>query len=173
MVLFRTPHSAAMIRISKMTDYATVILAALGREPAGSLLSTAELASRTRIAAPTVSKALKALHRAGLVRSTRGLRGGYALARPAAGISAAAILDALEGRVAVTDCSAGRGHCEIETSCGVGRAWQRVNLALRHSLHGVSLAQLAGLDDAEVRLAPLELELRPVVGGRAAAALTR
>ena len=73
-----------MIRISKMTDYATVILAAMAREPAGSLLSTAELAARTHIAAPTVSKALKSLHRAGLVRSTRGLRGGYALARPAA-----------------------------------------------------------------------------------------
>ena len=139
-----------MIRISKMTDYATVILAALAREPAGSLLSTAELAG-----------------------STRGLRGGYALARPAAGISAAAILDALEGPVAVTDCSAGQGHCDIETTCGVGRAWQRVNLALRHSLHGVSLAQLAGLDAAELRLAPLERELRPVIGGRAAAALTR
>jgi hypothetical protein len=48
-----------------------------------------------------------------------------------------------------------------------------VNLALRHSLHGVSLAQLAGIDAAEVRLAPLELELRPAAGGRAASALAR
>ena len=162
-----------MIRISKMTDYATVLLAALARAPAGSLQTTAELAQRTRIAAPTVSKVLKSLQRSGLVRSVRGLRGGYALARPAHGISAAAILDALEGPVAVTDCSAGRGHCEIETTCGVGRAWQRVNVALRRSLHDVSLAQLAGLDDAEVRLGALESELRPVAGGRAAAALTR
>ena len=103
----------------------------------------------------------------------RGLRGGYALARPAIGISAAAILDALEGPVAVTDCSAGRGHCEIETTCSAGRAWQRVNLALRRSLHEVSLLQLAGLDDTELRLSALERELRPAVGGRAAAALTR
>ena len=141
--------------------------------PAGALQTTAELATRTRIAPPTVSKVLKSLQRAGLVRSVRGLRGGYALARPAEGISAAAILDALEGPVAVTDCAAGKGHCEIETTCGVGRAWQRVNVALRRSLYDVSLAQLAGLDEAALRFDALERELRPVPGGRAAAALTR
>jgi FeS assembly SUF system regulator len=161
-----------MIRISKMTDYATVILAELARTP-GVQLSAANLAERTQIAAPTVSKALKTLHRAGLLRSTRGLHGGYSLARPAESISAAAILDALEGPVAVTDCSAGSGQCEIERTCGVGRAWQRVNLALRRSLHDVSLAQLAGLDDRDMRLAPLEREIKPAAGGRAAAALNR
>jgi FeS assembly SUF system regulator len=113
-----------MIRISRMTDYATVILAALAREPEA-CLSAPALSERTRIGMPTVSKVLKALHRGGLVRSTRGQHGGYALARPPAAISAAAILDVIEGPVAVTDCSAGRGHCEIETTCGVGHAWQR------------------------------------------------
>ena len=161
-----------MIRISRMTDYATVLLAALAREPAA-CLSASALAEHTRIGTPTVSKVMKILHRGGLVRSTRGLHGGYSLARPAAAISAAAILDALEGPVAVTDCSSGRGHCDIETTCGVGRAWQRVNLALRHALHDVSLAQLAGLDEQPVTLGALERELKPRVGGRAAAALNR
>lgn len=161
-----------MIRISKMTDYATVILAELARSP-GVQQSAASLAERTQIAAPTVSKALKALHRAGLLRSTRGLHGGYSLARPAKEISAAAILDALEGPVAVTDCAAGAGQCEIERTCGVGRAWQRVNLALRRSLYDVTLAQLAGIDAAEVRVSPLEHEIKPAAGGRAAAALNR
>jgi FeS assembly SUF system regulator len=173
MVLYPPGAVSAVIRISKMTDYATVLLAALARVPAGSLQTTAELAEHTRIALPTVSKVLKSLQRAGLVRSARGLRGGYALARAADEISAAAILDALEGPVAVTDCSVGRGHCEIENTCGVGRAWQRVNTALRRSLHDVSLAQLAGLDNAELRLGALERELRPTPGGRAAAALIR
>ena len=80
-----------MIRISRMTDYATVLLAALAREPAA-CLSASALAERTRIGTPTVSKVMKILHRGGLVRSTRGLHGGYSLARPAAAISAAAIL---------------------------------------------------------------------------------
>lgn len=161
-----------MIRISKMTDYATVLLAALAREP-GACLSASALSERTRIGVPTVSKVLKILHRGGLVRSTRGLHGGYALARPAEAISAAAILDVLEGPVAVTDCSAGEGQCEIETTCGVGRAWQRVNLAIRRSLYDVSLAQLAGLETRAFELRGFEHQLKPVAGGRAAAALHR
>jgi FeS assembly SUF system regulator len=144
-----------------LTDYATVILAALAGEPAR-VQTAAALAEQTHIAAPTVSKLLKQLQRSGLVVSTRGLHGGYHLARPPAQISAAAILDALEGPVALTDCSAGHGHCEIEDSCRVGRVWQRLNLAIRRSLNDVSLAQLAGLEAAPARLPTLEREMRAV-----------
>lgn len=147
------------MRISRLTDYATVILAALAEDPARVQTATA-LAERTHIGAPTVSKLLKQLHRAGMVSSTRGLHGGYRLARPAAQISAGAILDALEGPLALTDCSAGQGQCGIEQTCRVGRAWQRVNLAIRRALSEVSLAQLAGLDAAQVRLPTLEREMK-------------
>jgi FeS assembly SUF system regulator len=155
-----------MLRIRRLTDYATVLLATLASEPQR-VQTAASLAEQTHIAAPTVSKLLKQLHRAGLVSSTRGLRGGYQLARPAAQISAAAILDALEGPVALTDCSAGHGQCEIEETCRVGRVWQRLNLAIRRALYEVSLAQLAGLDAPPARLPALEREMK------AAAARTR
>jgi FeS assembly SUF system regulator len=148
-----------MLRISRLTDYATVLLAALANEPAR-VQTAAALAEQTHIAAPTVSKLLKQLHRAGLVTSTRGLHGGYQLARPASQISAAAILDALEGPVALTDCSAGHGNCGIEETCRVGKVWQRLNLAIRRSLYDVSLAQLAGLDAAPARLPALEREMK-------------
>ncbi|HVC30058.1 MAG TPA: SUF system Fe-S cluster assembly regulator, partial [Steroidobacteraceae bacterium] len=114
-----------MVRISRLTDYATVLLAALAEQPAR-VQTAAALAEQTRIAAPTVSKLRKQLQRAGLVASTLGLHGGYQLARPPAEISAAAILDAMEGPVALTDCSVGAGHCEIEETCRVGRVWQRL-----------------------------------------------
>ena len=148
-----------MLRISRLTDYATVLLAALASEP-HRVQTAASLAEQTRIAAPTVSKLLKQLQRAGLVSSTRGLHGGYQLARPAAQISAAAILDALEGPVALTDCSAGQGQCEIEETCRVGPVWQRLNLAIRRALYDVSLAQLAGLDAPPARLPALEREMK-------------
>jgi len=147
-----------MLRISRLTDYATVILAALAGAP-GRVQTAAALAAQTHIAAPTVSKLLKQLQRAALVTSTRGLHGGYQLARPATQISAAAILDALEGPMALTDCSVGDGNCEIEQSCRVGRVWQRLNLAIRRSLYEVSLAQLAGMD-ASPRLPTLEREMK-------------
>jgi len=148
-----------MLRISRLTDYATVLLATLAGEPQR-VQTAASLAEQTHIAAPTVSKLLKQLQRAGLVTSTRGLHGGYQLARPAAQISAAAILDALEGPVALTDCSVGHGQCEIEESCRVGRVWQRLNLAIRRSLYEVSLAQLAGLDAPPARLPVLDREMK-------------
>jgi FeS assembly SUF system regulator len=148
-----------MLRISRLTDYATVVLATLAHEPERVQTATA-LAEHTRIALPTVSKLLKQLQRANLVTSTRGLHGGYQLARPAAQISAAAILDALEGPVALTDCAAGEGHCDIESNCRVGRVWQRLNLAIRRSLQEVTLAQLAGIDSSQVRLPTLEREVK-------------
>lgn len=152
-----------MLRISRLTDYATVLLATLAGEPQR-VQTAASLAEQTRIAAPTVSKLLKQLQRAGLVTSTRGLHGGYQLARPAAQISAAAILDALEGPVALTDCSVGHGQCEIEATCRVGRVWQRLNLAILRALYDVSLAQLAGLDAPPARLATLEREMKAAAG---------
>ena len=85
-----------MLRISRLTDYATVLLAALAEQPDRVQTATA-LAEQTHIAAPTVSKLLKQLQRAKLVTSTRGLHGGYQLARPATQISAAAILARIAG----------------------------------------------------------------------------
>jgi FeS assembly SUF system regulator len=151
-----------MVRISRLTDYATVILATLAGEP-DHVLNAHHLAEATRIALPTVSKLLKQLQRSGLVISTRGQHGGYRLARPATQISAAAILDALEGPVALTDCAAGLGQCDIEDSCRVGRVWQRLNAAIRRSLAEVTLAQLAGLDTAPFHGPSLERELRAPV----------
>lgn len=148
-----------MLRISRMTDYATVALAALARSSAPQMTAAA-LAARTGIAAPTVSKLMKQLHRAGLVSSTRGLHGGYQLARGAEHISAAAILDALEGPFALTECSTGHGQCDIEGHCRVSRAWQSVNGAIRRSLQDVSLAQLAGLDAHPAHLPALEHEVK-------------
>jgi FeS assembly SUF system regulator len=152
-----------MLRISRLTDYATVLLAALAGEP-GRVRTATALADETHIAAPTVSKLLKQLQRAGLVTSTRGLHGGYQLSRPPAQISAATILDALEGPVALTDCAAGHGNCEIEDSCRVSRVWQRLNLAIRRALYDVTLAQLAGIDAAPARLPALEREMKAAAG---------
>lgn len=132
-----------MLRISRLTDYATVILASLG---GGSLASAADVAQRTHIGLPTVSKLLKELQHAGLVRSMRGARGGYQLARPATGISAADIIDAVEGPVALTQCASGSGICGIESTCQVGHGWQRVSLAIRRALTDICLTDLISRD---------------------------
>ena len=130
-----------MLRISKLTDYGTVVLANLARRE-GRVCSAAEVADATGIALPTVRKLLKSLCRAGLVTSTRGSNGGYQLARSAADISAAAVIDALDGPVSITECSASDSHCDFESVCNVGSAWQRINVAIRRALDDISLVDL-------------------------------
>ncbi|MGE0189663.1 MAG: SUF system Fe-S cluster assembly regulator [Steroidobacteraceae bacterium] len=139
-----------MLRISKLTDYATVILACLATGDER-LYTAAELAELTHLSPATVSKLLKKLNQAGLVNSGRGSHGGYQLAKPATAISAAAILDALEGPFALTECSNVHSTCSIAGSCHVGHSWQRVNAAIRNALDDVSLSQLAGLDRAPLK----------------------
>lgn len=130
-----------MLRLSKLTDYGTLILAELAAEHNG-LASAGQVADATHLAQPTVRKLLKSLTRAGLVVSERGVQGGYALARPAERISAADIIDALEGPVAITECSSADGACDLESYCRVGRAWQKINRSIRRALEHVTLADL-------------------------------
>lgn len=130
-----------MLRISKLTDYGTVVLAQLASDPSA-VHSAADVSEATGIALPTVSKLLKSLTRAQIVRSTRGASGGYQLGRDPREISAADVIDALEGPVSITECSATDSHCDYESTCSVGNAWQRVNVAIRHALDEVTLVDL-------------------------------
>ena len=130
-----------MLKISRLTDYGTVVLAQLAANE-GQVCSATEVANATEIGLPTVSKLLKSLARAGLVTSTRGATGGYELARDPQEISAADVIDALEGPVAITECSSADSHCDFEHVCNVGGAWQRINVAIRHALDDISLDDL-------------------------------
>jgi FeS assembly SUF system regulator len=130
-----------VLRISKLTDYGTVVLAELAGAP-GDVCSAADVAHATGIGLPTVSKLLKRLAQADLVLSTRGVNGGYRLARDPREITAANVIDALEGPVSITECSASDSNCDYEHVCNVGNAWQRVNIAIRRALDEVSLADL-------------------------------
>lgn len=155
-----------MLRISKLTDYGTVVLACLATR-SGQRLTAGAVAEQTRLGLPTVSKLLKCFHRAGIVTSTRGAQGGYQLARDAASISAAEIIDAIEGPVAITECSGIHSACDFETVCSTGSAWQRVNAAIRRSLDGISLAQLSGQEAVAVWRPELKGAIRPTATGRA------
>ena len=130
-----------MLRISKLTDYGTVILADLAARDRA-VASAAEVADATGLGVATVRKLLKMLGKADLVVATRGAQGGYRLAREPARISAAEVIDALEGPVSITACSTTDHHCEIEAQCTVGGAWQRINVAIRRALRDISLTDL-------------------------------
>ena len=130
-----------MLRVTKLTDYATVVLTALAARP-GAVASTTDLAEQAGLEVPTVAKLLKPLAQAGLVEGFRGTNGGYRLARPAAEISLVQIVEAMEGPLGMTECSLHAGACGIEQSCGVRANWRRINDVVADALRGVTLAQM-------------------------------
>jgi len=127
-----------MLRVTKLTDYATVVMTVLASR-ADSVLSAADLAERAHLEAPTVSKILKPLAQAGLVESFRGANGGYRLARAANAITLIEIVEAIEGKLGMTECSVHKG---IEDRCGVRANWRRVNDVVADALRNVTLAQM-------------------------------
>lgn len=130
-----------MLRISKLTDYATVVMTCLA-EAVDEVLSAQQLAERARLETPTVSKLLKQLAHAGLVTSFRGVHGGYRLAREAHAITVAEIVVAIEGPIGMTECSVHTGQCGHESHCGVRVNWQRISLAVTSALESVTLAEM-------------------------------
>jgi FeS assembly SUF system regulator len=130
-----------MLRVTKLTDYATVVLSSMADTP-GRVHNATELAERAHLELPTVSKLLKTLAQAGLVEGFRGSAGGYRLAKPAAQISLIHIVEAIEGPLGMTECSGEHSNCEHETHCGVRSKWLRINDVVANALRGVSLAEM-------------------------------
>jgi len=130
-----------MLRISKLTDYAILIMVELSRD--GETLSAQSLAERVRVEAPTASKVLKLLSGSGLLESFRGPSGGYRVARKAGEISVAEVIAAIEGPIAMTECSIEEGLCSQEQNCDLRGNWQRISLAVADALQQVSLAEMA------------------------------
>lgn len=127
-----------------MADYAVVTMSAAARHCGGARVSAAQLAVETGLPVPTVQKLVSRLTAAGLLRSSRGVGGGLKLARPAAAITLADIIEAVEGPIALTACvDQQRQDCGMEENCGVRPHWPLVNQTLRGALAGVSLTQLA------------------------------
>ena len=132
-----------MLRLSKLTDYGIVVMTCLAEEPKA-IRAANEVSACTRVTLPTVSKVLKLLSRSGLVLSCRGAKGGYRLARSPEQISVAQVIDALEGPVALTECSSETSNCSQESHCSIRGNWQRINDVVRHALEEVSLAEMVG-----------------------------
>ncbi len=136
-----------MFRLSKLTDYAVVVLVRLAR---GTDIQTSPtIASATGIPEPTVAKVLKTLTQANLVASHRGAHGGYRLARPLASIAVAEIIEALDGPIALTACVDG-GGCDSAILCPMHKSWDPVNTAIRQALSAISLADMQAASPALV-----------------------
>jgi FeS assembly SUF system regulator len=135
--MYKTP----MLKLSKLTDYAVVVLVRLSEE--GGLQTSGGIAAATGVPEPTVAKVLKIMTGAGLVCSQRGARGGYRLARPLAQIPVADVITVIDGPIALTACvEHSPSVCEASGLCPVKGRWDTVNTAILDALSAISLADM-------------------------------
>ncbi|MBI5154042.1 SUF system Fe-S cluster assembly regulator [Candidatus Poribacteria bacterium] len=133
-----------MIRLTRHTDYALVLLTYFVRRPIEHVHNARDLAAISGLPMPTVGKILKLLTRAELLESVRGANGGYRLARVPGEISVIEIIRAIEGPVAMTDCVGGSPDgCTMEPHCPVTSNWHRINRAVVGALEGITLEEMA------------------------------
>jgi FeS assembly SUF system regulator len=148
---------AAMLKLSRMTDYAVLIMAQLaGADQAAagagvaanggieSMDTASGLAERTGLQQATVAKLLRLLAQGGLLTSQRGAHGGYMLARAPQDITVSAIVTAVEGPIAITACADGHSGepCSLEILCPMSHGWNRINSAIRTALADITLAEM-------------------------------
>jgi FeS assembly SUF system regulator len=129
-----------MFKLSKLTDYAVVVLVKLAHDDA--VQTAPGIAATTGIPEPTVAKVLKILAGRELVTSQRGARGGYRLTLPLRSIPVAAVISAIDGPIALTACVEG-GDCNTQRLCPMHGRWDPVNTAIQSALNGITLADMA------------------------------
>jgi FeS assembly SUF system regulator len=146
-----------MLKLSKLTDYAIILLSALSKDSVQSY-SASTLAAMTSIPEPTTAKILKMLSAGGLVLSIRGAHGGYKATGTYEDTPLTRIIEVIEGDISLTDCAANEDHdCSIKESCPLEGAWSGVNKLLYETLSDVKLSSL--LNKAQIR----KTEIRDVV----------
>jgi FeS assembly SUF system regulator len=137
-----------VLRITKQTDYGILLLSRLASLPPGRILSARDAARWSGLSMPMASKILKRLARGSIVRSHRGVGGGYSLALPPDRTSLAAVIRALEGPISIVECGAQPGQCEQETGCPVRVNWARVSREIEVALERVPLTDMLGEPDS-------------------------
>jgi FeS assembly SUF system regulator len=132
-----------MVRLGKLTDYGLVLMTLIARGGGQPLRTARDLAVESRLPLSTVSKLLKQLLQSGLLTSHRGIKGGYILAKEPQEISVIDIISAIEGPMALTECSTDvTGLCNLESFCPIKSNQQIINQAVRGVLDRITLSDL-------------------------------
>lgn|SRR5512134_523316 len=132
-----------MLRLSKKADYGLLALRHMAANRDRAAVSARELAEAYDIPPELLAKVLQKLVRARLLASHQGIRGGYALGRPAAAISVADVIQAVDGPLTVTACSDTDHSCDQYSKCSIRDPLWRVKDRILAALSATSVADLA------------------------------
>lgn len=132
-----------MMKVTKLADYGLVIMAKMAETP-GSQQTAGGLALATGLAKPTTTKILKFLTKAALLKATRGKAGGYVLSKSPENTSVLDVIEAVDGKVGMTDCVFEDRPCKKEINCKAGGNLRVLSAAISQTLASVSIAALTG-----------------------------
>jgi FeS assembly SUF system regulator len=134
-----------MFKLSKLTDYALVILSFLDNRQG--VVDAKELAMHTTISYHTVAKICKNLVKNGLLTSTRGASGGYKVAAKCYELTFLAIIEAIEGPLIITDCGFTDSNCILAKNCGVMTPLKQINTLILVALQAHTLKSFLQLSN--------------------------
>ena len=132
-----------MLRLSKKADYALMAMKHLAQKRDVSSTSAREIAEQYDIPIELMAKVLQRLVRIGLLASTQGTRGGYALGRPATAITVADVIEAIDGPFTVTACSTEKHDCEQYNKCSIRDPLWSIRERIVQALGTVTIAEIA------------------------------
>lgn len=137
--------------LSQTAEYALRALVLLAERPAGSSVRVGELALALDIPQNYLSKTLGALSRTGVVTSTRGKGGGFALARPATQITLFDVVDPFDRLGARPSCLMGQGECSEAKACAAHHTWKAVSARVQAFFLQTTLADLVRQEQVEAK----------------------
>ena len=132
-----------MLRLSKKADYALIAMKHLAQHRGGTSTSAREIAEQYDIPIELMAKVLQRLVRTGLLVSTQGTRGGYALSRASGSITVADVIQAIDGPFTVTACSTEKNDCEQYSKCSIRDPLWQIKERIVEALGTVTLAEMA------------------------------
>ncbi len=131
-----------MIRLSNLADYAVVLMSNIAARPED-IHTAHELNADTKVPLPTVSKILGKMARANLLKSHRGIGGGFSMNPDKENISIADIVEAVDGPVQLTNCLSEQDDCcDYEPVCMTRSKWDKINKAVYEALNNVPLSEM-------------------------------
>jgi Rrf2 family protein len=130
------------VKISMKADYGIRALLDLAERYGDAPVPSHDIAARQHVPGPFLDQLLMSLRRAGLVRSTRGPRGGHMLSKPPEEVTLGAAIDILEGQAAQMECFSAPETCEHSFGCSIRSSLLRAEDAMREVLEGTTLADM-------------------------------
>ncbi len=131
-----------MLRLTKKADYGLMALKYLAEHPQTPAQSAKDIAEAYHIPPQLLAKILQRLAKVGLVRSTAGMNGGYALNRDAGTITVFEVILAVDGPQFLTACTSGQRPCDLTESCTIKEPMARVNDSIGDLLKGIRIGDL-------------------------------